>query len=625
MVERKHDLRIMSYSKDIWENFVKVILTVLFFLTVGFLYFAPVESGDVWWHLSSGQWMLEHLSVPHFDPFSFQGEPSPWSATHWMGSSIYYAVYQLGSFSGLKFFRVLIFLSVIGIFARYSYRKLPYPFLFTLAYLMAYGLLDRGFLRPFVFNFIFIQIFLIQLMAYEEHSRRKVLYVLPFLGMIWGNLHLGCFVYGVMLIGIFLFSAALKLIHAKSSRQSDEQVHSAYKGVRDLSLVLLLFLLSLMISPYGINGLLHPLKVFLLPSFINFYKFNHIIAEVQPPVYLFTVAGLPFILLFLMTLVVLIKNRKHSLAFTQFLLFSVSLFLFLQMRRGSALFVIICVYIIVQQAQQCHWYERWRARHNAKRDGILVTGILICIFCVHTLRTAYEHVSVDGQTKKIWRLDVHPQNPVAAVNFLNSLQIEGNVFANDPFGNYLSLFGYPQLRAFVDGRQLNQSHFDMYLKILNQPQQYWDVAVQAHHFTIAMIDAISPLSTKIVKHLAQHLDWQLIFIDGNSLIFVKRGAYPLPDNIQNLEEALRSQPWSQNDIAYLNNHLQKSSRNGFEEILLPRARFIDSLIEGASLFEMGFRGASVEKLKEVVVQHKHHPQVHAVIRKVVHDLESNIK
>jgi len=33
---------------------------------------------DLWWHLRTGQWIVENGHVPHTDPFSFTRGGSPW-------------------------------------------------------------------------------------------------------------------------------------------------------------------------------------------------------------------------------------------------------------------------------------------------------------------------------------------------------------------------------------------------------------------------------------------------------------------------------------------------------------------------------------------------------------------
>ena len=43
---------------------------------------ALVDS-DVWWHLRSGEWIIEHRCVPTRDPFTFASADRLWVDLHW--------------------------------------------------------------------------------------------------------------------------------------------------------------------------------------------------------------------------------------------------------------------------------------------------------------------------------------------------------------------------------------------------------------------------------------------------------------------------------------------------------------------------------------------------------------
>src|SRR5512134_588720 len=67
-------------------------LTLLFLL-----YLIPISNGlrpivdpDVWWHLRTGQWIIEHGAVPRADVFSTFGTGKPWIAYSWLFEVIVY-------------------------------------------------------------------------------------------------------------------------------------------------------------------------------------------------------------------------------------------------------------------------------------------------------------------------------------------------------------------------------------------------------------------------------------------------------------------------------------------------------------------------------------------------------
>ena len=50
---------------------------------------------DLWWHLRTGQWIVETGHVPHSDPFSFTRAGHAWVSHEWLSEVVFY---ELSSF-----------------------------------------------------------------------------------------------------------------------------------------------------------------------------------------------------------------------------------------------------------------------------------------------------------------------------------------------------------------------------------------------------------------------------------------------------------------------------------------------------------------------------------------------
>ena len=252
----------------------KYFRTVLFTLLIVFLFltfFQPIETGDSWGHLSLGRWIVQESQFPQVDPFSYVHEGVRWKASQWLGDLIFYMMYRFGGIQGLKLFRAVFFLLIFAIFFRTVTKKIPLSLLSLLLFIMAIGLKDLCLLRPLIFNFIFIQIFLIHLFDYQNNQNTKRLMMLPIFGVFWVNIHLGSFFYGMVLIAIFLFAQIIQYLNSKRDNKSSSKEVSRVKPIKDLGLTLLIYALIFLINPYGLDGFLHPYQVLLFPSFINFY------------------------------------------------------------------------------------------------------------------------------------------------------------------------------------------------------------------------------------------------------------------------------------------------------------------------------------------------------------------
>jgi hypothetical protein len=68
---------------------IRLIKAIAIFSLVVFLFvffYAPIESSDVWWHLSIGRYILQHATFPYADIFSLKDHHPPWIFPQWLGS-----------------------------------------------------------------------------------------------------------------------------------------------------------------------------------------------------------------------------------------------------------------------------------------------------------------------------------------------------------------------------------------------------------------------------------------------------------------------------------------------------------------------------------------------------------
>src|SRR5712691_11098341 len=76
--------------------FLAVLFVVLFAMAA-----RNVTDPDLWWHLKTGQYISEHKSVPHADPFSYTRAGQPWIAHEWLSELLIYSLYRIAGAGGL--------------------------------------------------------------------------------------------------------------------------------------------------------------------------------------------------------------------------------------------------------------------------------------------------------------------------------------------------------------------------------------------------------------------------------------------------------------------------------------------------------------------------------------------
>ncbi len=63
---------------------------------------------DLWWHLRTGQWIVETGHVPHSDPFSFTRAGEPWVSHEWLSEVVFYELWKHGGAVALIVFSAMV-------------------------------------------------------------------------------------------------------------------------------------------------------------------------------------------------------------------------------------------------------------------------------------------------------------------------------------------------------------------------------------------------------------------------------------------------------------------------------------------------------------------------------------
>jgi hypothetical protein len=157
---------------------------------------------DIWWHLRTGQWIVEHAAVPLTDPFSSFGQDRPWLAYSWLFEVLIYGLYRGLGLAGIVLFRVvvvfLVAVAIHGFVAKRESRLLPAAGLVGLAFLALSELMNE---RPWLFTILFSVLTLDLVLDLRAGRSRRDLWLLPVLYAVWANLHIQ-FVYGLFLLAL---------------------------------------------------------------------------------------------------------------------------------------------------------------------------------------------------------------------------------------------------------------------------------------------------------------------------------------------------------------------------------------------------------------------------------------
>src|SRR5687767_13565459 len=155
---------------------------------------------DVWWHIRTGQWIVQHQWVPHADWFSSYGMGKPWAAYSWLFEVLIYGLFNR---LGLIGFLVYVYALVLAItFALHSLvRKLEprVPNSVAISAVAIFAMSRLWTPRPWLFTILFFLIELNVLISVRRSRDFRILWILPALFALWANLHIQ-FVYGLFVL-----------------------------------------------------------------------------------------------------------------------------------------------------------------------------------------------------------------------------------------------------------------------------------------------------------------------------------------------------------------------------------------------------------------------------------------
>ena len=177
-----------------------------FFVVVGEMalrlkYF--VLDSDIWWHLKVGDWIVDHVAVPHTGILSRIAANRPWVAYSWGYEVLLSRAYAWFGLVGIGVFGTLLTLAVAyAIYWMLLRLSGNFWISWLLTWIVCWSFLFNGTPRPFFFSIAFFAVTLTSLLEASRTGRVRALYWLPLIFALWTNIHIQ-FIYGLFLIGLF--------------------------------------------------------------------------------------------------------------------------------------------------------------------------------------------------------------------------------------------------------------------------------------------------------------------------------------------------------------------------------------------------------------------------------------
>lgn len=347
---------------------------------------------DFGWHLTSGQYILEH-GIPRHDIYSYTMSSFPWIHHEWLADVGNYIIYRyLGGYFALSVVYAGMWTAAVWLLARLTEHRLLVLFTATL-------LLPFAGIRAITWTALLSAL----LIVLCQSKRLKVIYFAPVAMLLWANVH-GSFVVGLL----YLLWRWL----AKRSRIN--------------ALILLASAFVTIITPYGIGMYLEVLRTTTDASLhTNITEW----LPLQPSVGVGIFAGIWASVLIL---------TKKGMLWKRFIRFeTILLVMSFTSARHTVLFLLFALPTLLSGVRALRIPIKTIA---AKR---IATGLVLLLLCTCLL---FVYKTFTG-----YSLNREATYPSSIAATLRAEPCDGHVFAHYNYGGYL-IWKVPGERLYIDGR-----------------------------------------------------------------------------------------------------------------------------------------------------------------------------
>lgn len=476
-----------------------IIPAFIFFAAIFCLNTTPINDGDLFWHVKTGQWIWEHKALPQSDPFSYTvSDKNPFRPEshriqfilqqYWLGQLGLYGIWKVAGEAGIVLFRAFAYTGILA-FLYWWMRRLSNGILpLVLVFLTGKHLLHFPSERPQLFSFIFFPLLLYLLEKARApdspHSSRHAA-IIPLLMLIWANTH-GSFILGVVIILVYLVT--LVSLHLMRRESCSKTILITMAGA---------VLLSGM-NPCGFEAFT---EIFGTKQY-----YSAAIVENMSPVTIFLrlnafyPAYWAFLAFAVLTLCIHIRafHPVHVL-----LLFALGVLSLKSMRYTP--------FLLLAAPVPLGYVKEGEFRY--KYFGATVILVAWLAFC--DWKTRFRLVTIDYYPKK-------------AVQFLRFARPAPQLFNNYEWGGYLINY-LPEYPVFIDGRTLVEEFSFIYGRAMSTSE--WRQVFEKFNVNTVLVPGFNRhdgTKNQLPLDLINSSDWYLVFQDAAAMVFVRN----IPENAE---------------------------------------------------------------------------------------------
>jgi len=485
------------------DKFLDILLCVCVFL---FIYLQTVLFNsvdmDYWARLLQGSAFLQTGHILKIDPFSYTNTHL-WLDHEW-GSSVVFSFVQHFGYSFVLLFKALMvfftFFFIYKIVRLISPEKNRlFDFFYFIIAVFAMPTITQSWLRCHFFTFLFFAFSLFLLEKVRKDRNYKLLVLLPFLMLIWCNMHGGC----VSLLGLLVIYAAGEFLNKRPF---------VY-----YLLTLLFCFLVMFINPYGVD--------YVKFIFMAVTMKRPFVTEWISPFYHPALTFLwEFKLLYIINLLFLLFNLKNlKRDYTKYFLLIVCAYLSFRYVKNTPFFIIVSMIFLYD-----NFSESIKRIINKLKISVDINLFSILLYFGLIVFSLY---GIQKSIISVFLPDLS-QQPVKVVQFIKSNELKGNILAPFDMGSYIIYKLYPDNLIYMDGRYEEvyyKETKDLVDKFYNVDKD-WDEILNQKEYRHDYI--IIPSDALVNDYILKRNDYRIIYKDSNNNLYARtdilKDFYTLP-------------------------------------------------------------------------------------------------
>lgn len=465
-----------------------------------------LHDGDAGWHIRTGQYILDHRSIPHQDLYSFSKPGAPWYAWEW-GADVLFG--WLDRLAGLKAV-ILLTAVVLAAFAVSLLCRMVWSgvntFIALIITSLSVGAASIHFLaRPHIFTLLFVSL-VAWLITSDRERQTNWLWLLVPLTLVWTNLH-GGFLAGILLLGLAAAGTAIEGALAQRSWRGLFNHHAMR-----YALLTACCCVATLVNPYGYKLHVH------VYEYLRSDWIKNMIQEFMSPS--FRSSEMIQFEIVLLTGLAAVAGLLRGKRIMEALWIVVFAHMALISSRHVPLYATVAAPIVAYEASR--WWRDW-TRGAGERSIRAACNHIASDAAAGFRRTSIWPFAVIGALIAIgppipWPSDFPSKVfPTRLVHEHAAQILESRVLTTDQWGDYL-IYTNPQQKVFIDGRSdfYGPEIGNQYIRLVNGGEDWREIL---HKFDFNLV--LLPEETPVVQLLKTQPDWRVEAVEDKRVLLTR--------------------------------------------------------------------------------------------------------